>query len=260
VDLLEAWAAWRPEAPPFVLDGDRKIMESARSARSVVTHADWNAALRAPDFAAPGDTRLHLGLLPQPFVGDLRRASVYVLLLNPGLGTGNYFAEYEVPAFRDALLATLHQKFSDGMTPFVFLDPRFAWEGGFWHWHRKLAAVIGRLASIWNVSFAEARTRLASSIASIELFPYHSASFRDPDRWLSRLPSVRLAREFVADHVLPRVRRGEAIVIATRKVALWDLPAGPGVILYARGHARAAHLTPESPGGRAILEHLTRKR
>jgi hypothetical protein len=191
-----------------------------------------------------------------PFFGDVRHASIYVLLLNPGLGPSDYYGEYEVPEYRAALLANLRQQHRNGVLPFLFLDPRFAWHGGFSWWHGKLAKVIQRLASAWNMSFAEARSRLGSAIASIELLPYHSASFRDADTWLRKLQSVSLARAFVAEHVLPRVQRGEAIVIVTRQVRAWNLREQPGVVTYSATKARAAHLTPDSPGGRAILQHL----
>lgn len=256
MNLLEVWANWEPDSPPFVLDGDLEVLNSHQSARAVATRCSWQEAIQAPDFCAPGDRRLHLGLLPQPFFGDVRRASIYVLLLNPGLGPHDYYGEYEVPEYRAALLANLKQQPRSGATPFLFLDPQFAWHGGFDWWHGKLAKVMDRLASAWEVSFAEARARLGSALASIELLPYHSSQFSDAGGWLRRLRSVDLARAFVAEFILPRVQRGEATVIVTRKVAAWGLPEHAGVVTYSRAQARAAHLTPDSPGGRAILKHL----
>jgi hypothetical protein len=193
-----------------------------------------------------------------PFLGDVRRASVYVLLLNPGLGPHDYYAEYEVPTFKAAVLANLRQDFSDNTERFLFLDPRFAWHGGFAWWHGKLVGVIEQLANRWKVAFAEARTRLATHLACIELFPYHSANFRDRDRWLSNLPSVALARSFVHEVVMSRVRSGEAMAILTRQARLWNLPRHRGVIEYSGQQARAAHLSPDSPGGQAIIRWLSR--
>ncbi len=257
MNLLDSWANWHPASAPHVLDGDREILNSERSARAVVTYQSWCQASTASDFCAPGDRRLHLGLLPLPFSGDVRHATVYILLLNPGLGPDDYYGEYEVPKYRETLLANLKQESHDASRiPFPFLDPQFAWHGGFNWWHGKLAKVIERLASARRISFSEARSRLSSVIASIELIPYHSPAFRDAGGWVRNLRSVDLARQFVADFVLPRVRSGEAIVIATRKVTAWDLPEHPGVVTYSVTQARAAHLTPDSPGGRAILRHL----
>lgn len=256
MELLTEWNAWRPGAPPHVLDADRPLLSSDRSAQAIELRSSWREAYSADDFAAPGDKSLHLGLLPTPFFGDLRRATIFLLLLNPGLGPHDYYGEHEVPEFRKALLANLRQDFSGNPFPFLFLDPRFSWHGGFDWWHTKLARVIDQLANSWATSFAIARSRLASEIASIELLPYHSASFRDADHWLKKLPSVGLARDFVTDVVLPRVRSRNAIVIVTRKAREWNLPSEHGVVIYNAGEARAVHLTPTSKGGKAMLDFL----
>ncbi len=256
MDLLEAWARWQPKQPPFVLAEDIEVLESAQSSRAVVSHASWRQARNAPDFCAPGDRRLHLGLLPQPFCGDLRRATIYLLLLNPGLGPHDYYGEYEVREYRRALLENLKQRFRGARYPFLFLDPRFAWHGGFHWWHDKLAGVIQRIKQSRDISFAEARSFLASRIASIELLPYHSPAFRDAGGWLRRLKSVELARDFVREFIKPRVLRRQAIVIVTRQATAWELLRHPGVVVYTGAQARAAHLTPQSPGGAAMLKHL----
>ena len=58
---------------------------------------------------------------------------------------------------------------------------------------------------------------------------------------------------------MPRVQGGDAVAIALRKVKEWDLPEHSGVIRYEGGQARSAHLTPNSPGGKAIVEHLLKR-
>ena len=183
---------------------------------------------------------------------------MYILLLNPGLGPQDYYGEFEVPLYRDALLRSLKQSFSGDAIPFLFLDPRFAWNGGFDWWHGKLAGVIDYLAMQWKLSFSDTRRRLGKVLASIELFPYHSASFKDSGRWLNTLSSVALARAFAKETIVRRVVAGEAIAIVTRRVADWNLPDMPGIVTYTPAQARGAHLTPDSPGGRAIIRHLLR--
>lgn len=256
--LLEAWSGWRSDTAPYVLEQDRALLASPRSVRATAVVTDWQTAIRQEDFCAPGDSRLHLGLLPEPFCGDVRSATIFVLLLNPGLGPSDYYGEYEVPAFRAARLQNLQQVFDGRTLPFYMLDPKFSWHGGFQWWHRKLCGVIGAIAASRTISFAAAQRLLADQLASIELLPYHSATFGDADGWLSGLQSVRLAKSYVHDVIVPRVRRGDAIVIATRQVNLWGLPDIPGVIRYSAGQARGAHLTPSSPGGDAILRWMAR--
>lgn len=258
--LIRAWRNWTSDAaPPYAFSADVNWLQSERSQRATVVMTSWESAHSASDFAAPGDKRLHLGLLPQPYVGNLERASIYLLLLNPGLSASDYYGEHVVPEYRSALLKTIQQKLPATSCPFLFLDSRFGWHSGFRWWNKKFAAVIAQLSSRWGVPFAVARAALATQLASIELLPYHSASFHDADRWLSRLASVQMARDFVHDVVLPRVKRREAIIIVTRKVKAWKLTEQRGVTLYHGGQARSAHLTPHSPGGAAILKHLARR-
>lgn len=224
-----------------------------RSRSASVTLRGWEEANKQDDFCRPGDRRLHLGLLPMPFVGDLRRATTYLLLLNPGLSPTDYYGEYEVPAYRDALVRNLKQDHV-ASAPFLFLDPQFAWHSGFQWWHRKLAGVITHLSEVWKVPFAEARRRVASKTAAIEMVPYHSSAFKDVGRWVRDLPSARAARAFVHETVLPRVRAGQATVIVTRQAKQWGIAEEPGVVVYSGADAQGAHLTPQSRGGRAIIE------
>ena len=252
--LLTEWAQWKPGQLPFCLTSDRETL--AQSPNSLAIFGSWTKAIAAPDFGQPGDTRLHLGLLPQPFIGDLRRASIYVLSLNPGLEPSDYYGEYEVHDYRNALLAVLKQQFQEATLPFIFLDPRYSWHGGSRYWNRKLAQVLKTFADESRVSFASARATLAAQLATIELLPYHSSKFSDAGGWLKKLKSVALAKSFVKNFVLPRVERGDAIAIVLRKVALWELPKIPGVILYEGKHAQGAHLDPGSAGGQAILAKL----
>ncbi|HKD99676.1 MAG TPA: hypothetical protein VKE69_01595, partial [Planctomycetota bacterium] len=191
-ELLRVWATWTPSPPHLVLAEDQDVLRSLYDDESaVVTFDGWKETYRDEQFGALGDRRLHLSLIPQPFFGDLARASIFVLLLNPGVGPHDYYGEFEVPAFRDALLANLRQEFPPGSVPFVFLDPQFSWHGGYDWWHGKLARVIARLAHENDMPFAAARRFVAERLACIELLPYHSASFGIGDRWIQDLPSVR---------------------------------------------------------------------
>jgi hypothetical protein len=184
-------------------------------------------------------------------------------MLNPGLGPWDYYGEHEVPDYCQALLANLRQELRARPYPFLFLDPQFGWHGGYTWWYGKFAGIIEALAQRWDSSIADAPRALSNEIASVELFPYHSASFRDADGWLRvrrRLQSVALAHAFVNETVLPRVSRGDAIVIVARRVRDWALSPAPGIILYTSSQARAAHITPNSSGGKAVLDLFSQTR
>lgn len=234
---------------------------------SSVMYRSWGEARQALDFCGPDrkkDKRLHLGLLPVPFMGDLLNASIYVLMTNPSVTRVDY-REYERPAFRRALLANLKQERLDGFLPFPYLDPQFDWHDGFNYWDKwcGLGRTIGELARVRGMSEPEGRAMLCNKLSVIQMVPYHSASGPGRSKWLNAWPSVRLAGEFLRDTVVPRVRSGEAIVLAMRRVKDWDqyLPAGlsdgQGVMRSANsGEARRVSLGPERRWGQAILRQL----
>ena len=146
--------------------------------------------------------------------------------------------------------------------PFVFLDPQFAWHGGFRYWHQKLKGVIEALATANCISLAEARATLGGKLAVVQLVPYHSAVFNLSPKALNQLSSVCLAKDFVGQTVSERVKARKAIVIVARKMPSWNpcLPAelgeDCGVIRYPPPEAIGASLSTKSRGGRAILRHL----
>ncbi len=263
MDLLSEWrkaaGQWDAGPPPYILEADAGYLKSYPT----VTYHSWDEAWQAPDFFCPDrskDRRLHLGLLPGPFVGDLLNAQIYVLMTNPGLELGDY-VEHEKTAFRSVLLANLKQEPLDSVLPFLCLDRQFAWHGAFKYWDSKLWKTIQELASNLGISEPQARAKIGETLAVIQESPYHSATGPDDT---SSWPSVRLAGEFVRDTVTKRVRDKRAIVIAMRRVGWWnyyipeDLGEDQGVIRSANsGEARAANLQPTSRAGRAILRHLT---
>ncbi len=264
MDLISAWRDFDATAdPPYILDDDRPALKKfLRSRERHVSHISWEKAHSHPDAGNPDKNHIHFGRLPTPFVGDLLRASIYILTLNPGHALGDYYAEYKDPSFRKVLLNNLRQESRDQHQSFIFLDPQFAWDGGFNYWHGKLEGVIGELATYRGVSFAQARSDLSEKLAVIELVPYHSVSSGAVGNLPDKLDSSQLAKEFVKNHVLEKVRNGNAIVIVVRQVRRWDealggsLQEGHGVIRYTQGEARGASLSPRTRGGKAILKYF----
>ena len=177
--LLSAWKDFQPKQAPYVLPGDEGLLAETQLC---CRFAGWNGFVADPEFGAPGNSKLHLDLLPIPFVGNLKTASVFLLMLNPGFGPHDYFGEYAVPEYRSALLDNLRQTRGNS---FVFLDPRFSWHGGFDYWHTKLRNVIVAFAQNSGISYGRARQFFQSSIAALELAPYHSVNFSVPGEVLS---------------------------------------------------------------------------
>lgn len=254
-DLLKAWREFVGSAAPFLLAGDEVLASPSVAKRWAEVHSGWEAFAQCPSFGSH-DPRFHLGLLPEPFAGALESASVVVLMLNPGLSPVDYFAEYKVPAFREAVIANLRQSPSQAGHPNLFLNPEFSWHSGFAYWHGKFRELIARHAAVHGHSLAGSLRIFSQSIAFLQLYPYHSESFRLPHSVTSQLRSAKLARSYAREVLLPRARRNELLLIVTRQAKAWGLVADRNVIVYSRGEARGAHLTLRSDGGEAILRHI----
>lgn len=259
-NLIVAWKAFHTSQAPYVLEEDRPVLDQwdkkrSRKPSSSAYHPaqNWADYTNAPDFGAPHDSRLHTGLLPMPFMGNLSEAKIFILMLNPGVGPHDYFGEYKVPEYREALLANLRQDaHPDG---FLFLDPKFSWHGGYRYWHSKLRTLIDEFSKRRRIPYGEARRTVQKAIAAIELVPYHSEHFAVPSSVTRDLRSAQLARSFAME----LAARSDCLVVVTRQSREWNLNGiGPteNVVEYSASEARAAYLTPDSPGGRRILRFL----
>lgn len=254
MSLLNVWREWEIGSPPYILKGDDVLLSRAGADSRIAVNPSRESYTQRDDFGRPGDIRLHLNLIPIPFVGDLARARIVVLLLNPGLEPDDYFAEFTVPGFRDRLLDNLRQEFKHPRYPFVYLDPALSWHSGYRWWHGKFQGLIAALSATWGTTYADSRARFAQLLACIELVPYHSVNYRLSSAIRRELRSVRIAREYVHEVLWPRSQTGEILIIVTRHTAEWRLSESSHVIAYAGSETRAAHLTPASRGGRRILE------
>lgn len=217
---------------------------------------DFRQFLKSDRFGSR-DHKLHLSLLPLPYSGNLETAEIFILLLNPGFSYVDYYEEYECDAFRERRIKNLAQDFEGVEFPFSGLDPEFCWGGGFAWWESKLYDVIGRIAQKrFSGRYLHALQYLSQRMAHVELIPYHSSGFSS-HALIQKLPSAQMARAFVRDVLIPDARRGDRIVIVTRRAKDWGFPKGRrGVVIYKGGHTRGASLSPNSSGGRAILRRL----
>jgi hypothetical protein len=96
---------------------------------------------------------------------------------------------------------------------------------------------------------------LSRKLASVELVPYHSPSFR-AHALINQLPSVKVVRKFVRESLVPAANVGERTLIVTRQAAAWNLPPSTkNLVIHKGGETRGASLSPNSHGGQAILRH-----
>ncbi len=132
--------------------------------------------MKSPLFGDPKDKFIHIGLTPTPFVGDLDNASIYMLMLNPGLNTADYLqleSEVFIRAFRENLNQIPNRKY-----PFYYLNPQLCNHPGYNYWTAKLKDLIGKVREAKiegnNTPWLDAQEWLSKRIALLELVPYHS--------------------------------------------------------------------------------------
>ena len=249
-NLVEAWRNCPLYDPPYILPQD--------ALDNTVTYTSYEDCTRYIGEYTP--TQFHVGLLPQPYFGNLQTAKIFVLTLNPGLSPATYLSECKFPAFQQALENTLRQESFDKDFPFMFLNPNFAGYAGFGYWHKRLRTTLEWLAGEVG-TYREALSQLSKRFAVLELIPYHSEkSDRRIKQILNDLESSFLAIDFVHQDLLPRARNDEILLIVVRAYSQWGWgieQESNSVIVYRGGESRGGYLTEDTRGGKAIIDYLT---
>jgi hypothetical protein len=238
--LIEAWNSKRfSPGARNILDGDSGVLDARNKEQH---HKSWRDLITSDDFGTDDGCDFHVGLLPMPYLGNLRRARVFLCSLNPGIGPHDYFGEHHVGEYREALLQNLRQHDD---TRFVFLEPGHSWHGGSAYWGRRLQSIREGVQTSLKLKPREALEVCSRSIAVLELVPYHSGNFKLNRREIDALESTRLMRNFVFGELLPRHRRGECKLIVLRSRELWlrpsdDAPDFPKAVMPRKAYVAEA--------------------
>lgn len=217
--LLDMWSTWTAPASGSMVHTDDKPAVDALRPSKVAPVRTWDEYVRSANFGED-EKQLHVGLRPIPYLGNVRQAKAIVLLQNPGLAPSDLHAESKGGDFVDRLQENLSGHGCRGDYPFLFLDPNFAWHGGFTWWHKKLMPVIRKVASELNTDLRTARQAVARHVAAIELLPYHSKTGVLTLAELKLFLSVVHARSHVRDLL---ESDADVQIIATRHLRQWDL-------------------------------------
>lgn len=254
--LVESWRRCSFDEPPYRFPEDDIPVEIGTRRPLACVHPSFEDYIASSDFGAKSSSKLHLGLLPQPYAGSLARSSVFILMLNPGLTPGDYYAQQNSAEFRAALVRSIRQENESDEYPFLFLDPKFSWTtAGVW-WRKKLGDVAQAMTKQTGMSFKEVLRHMAQNVSCLELYPYHSKNSGSAERIASRLKSAKLMVEYIQETLVPRAKRNEALIVAARQVGKWSLSEHENILLYDRGEARSAHLSMNSRGGQRIADRL----
>jgi len=245
--------------PEFVHPDDEAVL-GPRGGRHLHDETiDFDSYICSEHFGK-SDSRFHTSLLPIPYGGDLSRADIFILLLNPGFSHADYFGEFHVPEFRKRLERNLTQNFENEEFPFLSLDPKFSWHSGFTWWEKKLRDIIALIAEErFGSRYLDALRHLSMRLALIELVPYHSSHFGG-HKLIGQLKSSEVAKRYVSEVLMPDVRRGMKTIVVTRQSASWDLgEPDENCVVYVGGQTRGASLGLNTSGGKAILRQLRLK-
>lgn len=208
----------------------------------------------AMDQAQPFDT----GLMPYPYVRDIRGADVWVLMLNSNIGADGAQQEAE-PYFAQLLRDNLMQDFNDVEYPILLLDPKLRETGTYKYYNNRngTAKLIAEFARRSGTKEGRARRELSRRIAVLQLVPYRSTSGVPQKLLGNTLASVRLARAAVIEALESK------LVIVPRSARNWCFQYGireKNLFTFKACQARSASLRPGGAcgGGDAILNRLER--
>lgn len=251
-ELILAWRGLQTKKPPFILNGDETILEET------LCHPfrNFNNFIKAPEFGIESAKKLHTGLYPSPYSGNVLKAKIYILTLNPGFNPLDYYAETYDSDTKQRRIQDLKQTGFDANYPWASLNPKFCWSSGYRYWAGRLKDVAMAISKQRKINFSDALKHLSKRIACLEYVPYHSKSYGLSKAIIKKMRSPKLMFNFVQGYVVPKAIQGKAIIIATRHVNVWNLPRHPNIIKYKGSQPRGAYLNLKSPGGKKIARIL----
>ena len=202
---------------------------------------------RDAPFLNTTSSSVHADVQPYPYVGDLRRADVWLLMLNSKLGVHDTQEEAAEP-YKSLFQKNLRQELAGEEFPLLSLNPSLQHTGTFKYYNhdRGLASLIRELASLTGVTELEARRVCSNRLAILELLPYRSETFPVA---LKALPSVNLARRAAQEASATK------LLIVPWGLGSWGLKNGENVL---NKPARAFTFAPRGKAGygQAILARL----
>ena len=238
----------------FLFEGDEKLKEYSKDSKS--------------------STELHLNLLPQPFIGDLKNAKIIICSLNPGYSEEDKCIEKK---YQKDLLKQLDPDEQNKTLFWLTGDENDG--GGFKWWQSKLnqkspnkninlsfvQEIIDRYKKNGiTVYEKDVFIMLSNIMAAVELFPYHSKSFKY--RLLNDCKSTERIRNYVHDVLIEESKKGKKLVCFTRSFKQWgkggksvkELASGVDNIICA-SNPRCVTFNVTLPFGEAIIDYLDKK-
>lgn len=269
-ELLQFWKRYNPQDGTYIHQEDAALLD------------EKDRGYFCYEKSVDNKTILHGDLRPEPFYGDLKRAKIYLLFLNPGFAESDY-ADNTNEIYRKINTQTLQQDFSGILSKYKFpwLNPEYGNKkssnkmsaGLYWSGNledkRKLGVYVYNLINEGLVKKYKGRfsddeiwLNFADNFCNIEMIPYHSTRVDNTvfDNLANKLPSSKLAKDFFQKELVKRAENDEAIVILGRRVEFWNYKGNnSNIIVHNPGQARKSSIGPATVGGKAILDFYERK-
>jgi hypothetical protein len=213
--LLDFWSQFRiNENSDLIHEEDSRILDK-ESFKYIRNFEDYVSNV---DNLFSTKTVIHSGLVPVPYTGDIEKARVYLLLLNPGFNHNDYYSESN-GIYRNILIKNIYQDL-DKDYPFLYLNPRFCHTSGGNYWLKKFGSIIDYLYSQKKWSYATCIKLISQKVCTLELFPYHSRNFGLSQKIINQCPSVLKIKEFLKDKYS---KNSDLLVACLRNPESWGL-------------------------------------
>lgn len=176
------WRAIQQGSAPFVLDADRRQIESFNE-------------------SSTADHCIRLDVYPEPFIGD-PAAPILILSLNPGFKPAQVDAHAQ-PDLARLLIKSMRMEAGEESIPFHHLHPDYQKHSPSVWWPRCLKGWIDRYGL----------ERVSRAFFCVELFPYASKRFK-------AMPELLDSQRFGFEVARAKIEAG-ATVIAFRAKKAW---------------------------------------
>ncbi len=205
--LSEFWRRFTPVEGSNIHPDDRRFFEE-KPPKQKKTMNFSSSTVRSDE----DRFTVRLGLLPQPYMGDIENSKIIIVMLNPGYEGGEYDEHIKDETSRQAILDTIHQNFSGVLSEYryMYLNPRFRLTDGYKYLYAtpndprigRLRECIEFFAQKHHISPEESVRFIANNICMVEVFPYHSNKFKGQYyNQIKGMPSLEAMNDFLEEKV-----------------------------------------------------------
>lgn len=181
--------------------------------------------------AAKEKYKLRLDVYPQHFVGNIDKAKIIILSLNPGYTT-EYYDAYKNSTNKDGTKYEQTIKENLEMEQPFFHAFELANESDLGYWGNKMKCWVEDYDKKDNEEIIESLKKITENIALAEYFPYHSISYNGMYDKLGKGTSQNSNRKrkdylstqkFIFEKIKKRIddKNDKVIIILTRSFAKW---------------------------------------